>query len=621
MNQALTKKLCIILNLQQAERYIIPEKRSVHIPTQQQAYMPYIEGPAMDWTVNDGLYNRFLKWKIRCINFLECELAMLSEARKCKKVIAWSGDFGLDQYISWNLTNEELCIDTIWQKYEEFCMPQANELRARFDLLTSFKQDQMSVDEWYNKVQTQTGLCNYPPETAQILQRDIFWFFLSNESFISNTLDEGHVSLKNFPASKVRQMAKKLEGSQVTAKHIKQVTNEPHVTQINLLRHQRTELPPTKFQRKQNKRFQQRQPSNKKFSEGQYRNRKPQTKERSYSNSQGHTNTENRCTKCGDSPHIQGFRCPASRYQCQHCHKYGHFSKLCFKKNGPEHKKNTRRNKTHQLMVGTASTIDHQSYASYSSTEDSFCLQLQAKFIKERSKKDKPQHLATNIEYKLKPHRRRTRFLRSKIDTCSNVNLLPISVYKLMYKDPECTKLEPSNNVAVKTYTKGKIKIVGSCKMFVVHPETKMLQEVKFHVTSHEGSVISSCGTSIKLGLIHPHTKLDEMPEEGILIYSKADMPKKQRNKSCQAESNMCSKKSKSQVQRSYDKNCQAEKHVHMQPKKPNKVMRSVTKDENTDVQLTKPAIRRLCRDKNCQSTRCHGNKSPRRLKCDKNCQ
>ena len=25
-------------------------------------YMPYIEGPAMDWTVNDWLYNRFLKW-------------------------------------------------------------------------------------------------------------------------------------------------------------------------------------------------------------------------------------------------------------------------------------------------------------------------------------------------------------------------------------------------------------------------------------------------------------------------------------------------------------------------------------------------------------------------------
>ena len=103
-------------------------------------YMPYIKGPAMDWTVNDGLYNRFLNWKLKCENILECELAILPEARKCKKVIAWSGDFGLDQYISWNLPNEDLSLEIVWKKYEEFCKPQASELRARFDLLTSFKQ-------------------------------------------------------------------------------------------------------------------------------------------------------------------------------------------------------------------------------------------------------------------------------------------------------------------------------------------------------------------------------------------------------------------------------------------------------------------------------------------------
>ena len=36
---------------------------------------------------------------------------------------------------------------------------------------------------------------------------------------------------KQFPARRVRQMAKKLEGSQATAKHMKQVTNELHATQ------------------------------------------------------------------------------------------------------------------------------------------------------------------------------------------------------------------------------------------------------------------------------------------------------------------------------------------------------------------------------------------------------
>ena len=143
----------------------------------QQFSMPYIEGPQMDWTVNDHLYHRFLKWKIKRENILESELAMLSETRKCKKVIAWSGDFGLDQYISRCLPQEELCLETIWKKFEELCKPQTNELRARFDLLTSFCQGEMSVDEWFNAVQNQVNLAKYPPETAKILQRDIFWFF------------------------------------------------------------------------------------------------------------------------------------------------------------------------------------------------------------------------------------------------------------------------------------------------------------------------------------------------------------------------------------------------------------------------------------------------------------
>ena len=47
-------------------------------------YMPYIEGPVMDWTVNDGLYNRILKWKLKCKNILECELAILPDSRNEK---------------------------------------------------------------------------------------------------------------------------------------------------------------------------------------------------------------------------------------------------------------------------------------------------------------------------------------------------------------------------------------------------------------------------------------------------------------------------------------------------------------------------------------------------------
>ena len=101
-------------------------------------FMPYIEGPKMDWTVNDGLYHRFLKWHLKCENILESELAALPERQQCKKVIVWSGDFGMDQYVSWGLPNDQLTLEIIWGKFEDFCKPQSNEVMQDLTFLQAF---------------------------------------------------------------------------------------------------------------------------------------------------------------------------------------------------------------------------------------------------------------------------------------------------------------------------------------------------------------------------------------------------------------------------------------------------------------------------------------------------
>ena len=46
-----------------------PSKQPQPVPSM---FMPYTEGPKMDWTFNDGLYHRFLKWHLKCENILEC---------------------------------------------------------------------------------------------------------------------------------------------------------------------------------------------------------------------------------------------------------------------------------------------------------------------------------------------------------------------------------------------------------------------------------------------------------------------------------------------------------------------------------------------------------------------
>ena len=185
-------------------------------------FRPYIEGPKMDWTVNDGLYHRCLKWQLKCENILECELAVLSERRKCKIVIAWSGDFGMDQYVFRNLSDEELTLDTIWEKFEEFCKPLSNEVRASFDLLTSFWQGNRSVDEWYNAVLTQVAFTKYPPQKQpRFPTGKSFGFSSQDEEFVSKTVNDSNIHLERFLASEVRQHAKNMESSKVTASHIK----------------------------------------------------------------------------------------------------------------------------------------------------------------------------------------------------------------------------------------------------------------------------------------------------------------------------------------------------------------------------------------------------------------
>ena len=54
-------------------------------------FITYIEGPKMGWAVNNGLYHRFLKWRLECENILEYELAMLAERKNARKLLPGVG--------------------------------------------------------------------------------------------------------------------------------------------------------------------------------------------------------------------------------------------------------------------------------------------------------------------------------------------------------------------------------------------------------------------------------------------------------------------------------------------------------------------------------------------------
>ena len=340
----------------------------------------------------------------------------------------------MDQYVSWGLPTDQLTLEIIWGKFEDFCKLQSNEVHTRFDLLTSFWQGNRSVDEWYNVVQAQVNLAKYPPETAKILQRDIFWFFLHDEEFVSKTISDGSVDLEKFPTSKVRQLAKKLESSKATACHIKQVAGDLQAVQINLLRHQRTELPAGKYKKKRST-MKPRQSNSKNQSHEGYHS---QVQPKKRFDTRGVHNDKTRCSKCCDSVHVEGFQCPAKKYQCKACHKFGHFTSMCYQKKQAPSKH--RKPKVHQIQAGSihahrSAPYDHLDEDSTS--EESFCLQLRIKQRQAReSRVPKATHLITNLAYRLKPHHHRNMYLRARLDTCADVNLMPASVYQLIFKDP-----------------------------------------------------------------------------------------------------------------------------------------------------------------------------------------
>ena len=224
---------------------------------------------------------------------------------------------------------------------------------------------------------------------------------------------------------------------------------------------------------------------------------------------------------------MEAFRCPSKKFQCKTCNKYGHFTSLCYKKKCLSSQSRTP--KAHQLQA-EAVYVQEDSICSQSedltSSDESLCLQVRIQCAQASSKIPTTSHLITNLAYKLKPHHKRNQYLRARLDACVNVNTMPASVYKVVFHDHDLEKLAPSK-LKIGTYTTNTVKLVGSCAFYLVHPDTKHLQEVTFYVASNNGSVLLSYATMLALGLIQPHTRLDYLPPRVSLITSSADHPKK----------------------------------------------------------------------------------------------
>ena len=89
-------------------------------------------------------------------------------------------------------------------------------------------------------------------------------------------------------------------------------------------------------------------------------------------------------------------------------------------------------------------------------------------------------------------------YLQAWLDTCANVNILPTSVYQLLFKDQEMKKIKPCK-MQISTYTADTVKIIASCIFDVVQLDTKTLVPVTCYIAKNDGSVLLSCKTTLAL--------------------------------------------------------------------------------------------------------------------------
>ena len=193
-----------------------------------------------------------------------------------------------------------------------------------------------------------------------------------------------------------------MESSKSTAKHFKAVASDLQAVQVNLMRHQRTDLLPStaKWKQHSNK---SRSKSYKRYS-SEHKNQRLSLKK--FDPSQAHKRGD-RCSKCSDSKHVESFKCPARKFQCKTCNKYGHFFSLCYKKQSSFKSRNP---KAHQLQEGVVyaqeDSICGQS-SDLTSNNESFCLQVKIQCTQDNNKFPTLHHLITNLAYQLYPHHKR----------------------------------------------------------------------------------------------------------------------------------------------------------------------------------------------------------------------
>ena len=79
-------------------------------------------------------------------------MANIDEEIKCKHLLYWSGEQGIELFNSWDLSSDEQKKqDNYWERFEHFVKPHSNELIAAREL-RNLRQGTLTLEEFIAKL-------------------------------------------------------------------------------------------------------------------------------------------------------------------------------------------------------------------------------------------------------------------------------------------------------------------------------------------------------------------------------------------------------------------------------------------------------------------------------------
>ena len=362
----------------------------------------------------------------------------------------------------------------VWAAFRAYFEPKSNFRLARFQLRELTQEAGESIDTFVTRLKVQAGKCNFA--TPAMLEDNVI------DQIIKGTAHSGvwKAMLDHDPAG-------------LTLDRVLDTGRTHEATQAQLQNFQRTDRQVDEVRRR---------------SRGQER---PQHRQRP------------RCGNCGGQHHNREV-CPAKGQSCHHCHKIGHWAKLCRGKSNVSSCQSSRGYKEGRGSFNTRDRRSGQNRHSYTPKRHVHSLEsdtLTGDFesLTFNSVSDdcfyNDNHRSRTEAYatiQIQPYRDRHTNLRGKADTGAQGNILPLRTFKNLYPTHVDQRGLPTNPKPCRTtltvYNGTEITQYGVLSIPSRYKDDKW-KGTTFYVADTNGPVIFGLPTCIELGLVTMHYSVD----------------------------------------------------------------------------------------------------------------